>query len=404
MTLAPPALVAAVLCGLGAPVLAEGGNVLDFNIGARLSSDSNPDLTPISSGPSTTGGLTLSFGLTNEAALSTLSLQGSAGLLTSDDSGTTGLTDPNLTLSYARTTANAALTLDGTLGQSAVAGGAVDNFQTGDGLRRSADLSGALTLGTGGPLGFGLTAGYSAVSYHDTPNAGLPSATLLDSQTLQLGADLRADLSQVLHANFGVQNSRFTQDGAAARDTLTLTTGLTLDRPAGPLALRLDRSDTTDGPRSSLTFEQTIALPGGTLSYSLGTTRAVSGSVHANGSLSYATDLAQGGLSLDLSQAIQPGAETDTEVQLSSASFSYTRPVTPRAGLTLALNWAEQRDTATDLASANTSLSATWTQSVTPDWALDLGYTRRLRDQDGVGLGQSDQVFVELRRAFSLRF
>ena len=399
MTLAPPALVAAVLCGLGAPVLAEGGNVLDFNIGARLSADSNPDLTPISSGPSTTGGLTLSFGLTNEAALSTLSLQGSAGLLTSDDSGTTGLTDPNLTLSYARTTANAALTLDGTLGQTAVAGGAVDNFQTGDGLRRSADLSGALTLGTGGPLGFGLTAGYSAVSYHENP-----SATLLDSQTLHLGADLRADLSPVLHASFGVQNSRFTQDGAAARDTLTLTTGLTLDRPAGPLALRLDRSDTTDGPRSSLTFEQTIALPGGTLSYSLGTTRAVSGSVHANGSLSYATDLAQGGLSLDLSQAIQPGAETDTEVQLSSASFSYTREVTPRAGLTLALNWAEQRDTATDLATANTSLSATWTQSVTQDWALDLGYTRRLRDQDGVGLGQSDSVFVELRRAFSLRF
>lgn len=399
MTLAPPALVAAVLCGLGAPVLAEGGNVLDFNIGARLSSDSNPDLTPISSGPSTTGGLTLSFGLTNEAALSTLSLQGSAGLLTSDDSGTTGLTDPNLTLSYARTTANAALTLDGTLGQTAVAGGAVDNFQTGDGLRRSADLSGALTLGTGGPLGFGLTAGYSAVSYHENP-----SATLLDSQTLHLGADLRADLSPVLHASFGVQNSRFTQDGAAARDTLTLTTGLTLDRPAGPLALRLDRSDTTDGPRSSLTFEQTIALPGGTLSYSLGTTRAVSGSIHANGSVSYATDLAQGGLSLDLSQAIQPGAETDTEVQLSSASFSYTREVTPRAGLTLALNWAEQRDTATDLATANTSLSATWTQSVTQDWALDLGYTRRLRDQDGVGLGQSDSVFVELRRAFSLRF
>ena len=79
------------------------------------------------------------------------------------------------------------------------------------------------------------------------------------------------------------------------------------------------------------------------------------------------------------------------------------REINPRATVTLALDWAEQRDTASGLASANTNLSATWTKDITTDWALDLGYTRRLSDQAGVGRGQSDAVFVELRRTFSLR-
>ena len=87
-----------------------------------------------------------------------------------------------------------------------------------------------------------------------------------------------------------------------------------------------------------------------------------------------------------------------------SASLGWRQAVTPSATLALSLNWAEQLDTATDLVTTNTNLSAVWSQSLTADWALDLGYTHRLRDRDLVGKASSDNVFLELRRDFSIRF
>ncbi len=397
----PGAILVPLLCGLGTPALAEGGTELTFNLGVRLSRDSNPDLTPVSSGQRTSAGLDLSFGLTSATALSTLTLQGAAGLLTGNGSGpiASGLTDPSLTLAYARTGANSQFTVDGALRQADVSGGDVTNFQTGTGLRRTADLSSGLSFGTGGPLGFGLNAGITAIRY-----SGTTDPDLIDSRTVRLGADLRADLSPVLRASLGLQESRFRQDGQAARDTLGLSAGLTLDRPNGALSLRFAAEDTPDGQRLGLTFEHRMDLSSGTLTYSLGATQGVTDKTYLTGAVSYVQDLPNGAMNIGLSRAVAAGAETNSETVLSRATVSYSKAITPRANLALALDWAKQRDTATDLSTANTSLSATWTQDVTQDWALDLGYSRRLRDQDGVGTGQSNQVFITFRRAFSLRF
>ena len=399
--LTPGAILVPLLCSLGAPVFAEGGTELTFNLGVRLSSDSNPDLTPISSGQRTSGGLDLSFGLTSETALSTLTLQGAAGLLTADGSGplAAGLTDPSLTLAYARTTANAQFTVDGALRQADVAGGDVTNFQTGSGQRRTANLSSGLNLGTGGPLGFGLNAGITEIHY-----SGTTDPALIDNRTVQFGANLRADLSSVLVASLGLQDSRFSQDGQTPRDTLGLSAGLTLDRPTGALSLQFTADNTPDGQRLGLTFEHRMDLSAGTLTYSIGATQGVSNKTYLTGAISYARDLPNGAVNVAVSREVQAGAETDSETVLSRANIGYSKAITPRANLALTLDWATQRDTATDLATANTSLSATWTQDVSANWALDLGYTRRIRDQDGVGTGQSDQVFITFRRAFSLRF
>ena len=399
--LTPGAILVPLLCGLGAPALAEGGTELTFNLGARLSYDSNPDLTPVSSGQRTSGGLDLSFGLTSETALSTLTLQGAAGLLTANGSGpvATGLTDPSLTLAYARTTAKAQFTVDGALRQSDVSGGDVTNFQTGSGKRRTANLSSGLNLGADGPYGFGLSAGITDIQYSATTDPAL-----IDNRTVRFGADLRADLSSVLVASLGLQDSRFSQDGQTPRDTVGLSAGLTLDRPTGALSLRFTADNTPDGQRLGLTFEHRMDLSAGTLTYSLGATQGVTDKTYLTGAVSYAQDLPNGTVNVALSRDVQAGAETDSETVLSRANISYSKAITPRANLALALDWAKQRDTATDLATANTSLSAIWTQNVTQDWALDLGYTRRLRDQDGVGTGRSDQIFMTFRRAFSLRF
>jgi hypothetical protein len=390
-----------VLCALGGPVLADAGTELTFNLGVKVVNDSNPDLTPAGSASSTTGGLDLSFGLISETAQSNLSLQVATGLFTADGSGTvdSGFNDPAVTLSYVHTGANADLNLKASFAQNDVADDVIDNFQTGAGTRAVAGLSAGLTFGTGGPLGFGLTAGTTDISYHDNAAPGL-----LDSRTDRLGATLRRDLSPVLHANFGLSQSRFAQDGGVTRDTSGLSAGLTLDRPTGALTLGVTYDDTPDGTRSGLNFQHQITMAAGSLTYGLGATQGVTGTTYLGGNLTYTHDLPTGALSVALSQSVQPGLETDAETVQSRASLGYTQAVTPRSNLAVNLNWAEQQVTATDTTTANTSLSATWSQELTQDWALDLGYTHRLRDEDGVGQGESDTVSLELRRAFSLRF
>lgn len=386
--------VAALACAAAVPAKAEDG--LTFDLAAGLVHDSNPALTPQGSKAQTSGTLDLTFGLTRQTEVSNLALQGSLGLL---DTQNPPLSDPSLSLTYDRIGANADAHVTAMVQQSPVnATTDITNFVTGSGLRRVTDLQAALNLGTSRPLGFGLTAGLSDISYHDHP-----SPDLIDSRTLDLGTSLRATLSPVLQADLGVTLSRFTQGGLPDRDTLGYSAGLTLDRPAGPLALRLTIEDTPDGPRDRLGFDQQTESPGGQLAYGLGVTRGVTGKTYLDGSLHYDHDLPQGTLTLVLSRDVTAGAETDSETVQSRASLGVSQSVTATADLALALDWAAQRDTLTGLAAANTSLSATWSQALGPDWALDLGYSHLVRDQDGLGRGQSDQVSLALRRSFSVR-
>ena len=391
---------AALAAGLffGTPAVAQVD--LTFGVGIRAESDSNPGLTPVSSGQTSSIGLNLSFGLVSETASSSLTLNGSAGLTAASGTGSSGLTSPTLALAYTQTTAAADFTLNGSVSAVDLATTRdVNDFVIGTGSRRTANLATSITWGKTAPLGFGLNAAITDVSYYNSPGPGL-----IASQTLLVGANARADLSPVLRFDLGLSDSRFTQPGLPSRDTIGLDAGLTLQRPQGELALHLAASDTPDGQRQTLRFDQRIDLAAGTLSYSLGATRGVTDTTRVIGSLDYAQDLAQGALTLGLRRTVGASAVTDAETVQSSAALGYNHAVTPRATLALALNWAEQVDSATNLATANTSLAATWTQALPQDWALDLGLTHRLRDQDGVGTGRSDSVFLELRRDFSIRY
>jgi hypothetical protein len=396
-----------------APMVALGGMVLappaqaegvemTFGLGFRAETNSNLGLDPVSAGRSSKAGVNLSFGLISETPISRLSFDAAAGLLSGHGANlpSSGLNDPSLKLSYQRNAANADFNLSATLTDVDLTSARdVTDFDTGSGARRTASLSTGINWGTAAPLGFGLTAGVSDVRYHDTPSAGLTN-----SRSTRLGATARADLSEVLHLNLGLRDTHFEKDGAATRDTLGLDVGLTLARPQGELGLRLGFDDTADGQRNSLSFEHRIDLPRAALSYSLGATRGVTGRTFATGALNYMQELPNGALNLGLNRAVQSSSETDAETVQSSASLGWRQAVTPSATLALSLNWAEQLDTATDLVTTNTNLSAVWSQSLTADWALDLGYTRRLRDQDPVGQADSDSVFLELRRDFSIRF
>ena len=397
--LVPLILWAGALCS---PAWAGTGVELTFGLGLRLASDSNPGLTPVSTGHSTTTALDLSFGLTQETAQSKLTL-GLAGALAhyggSGNTARNGLANPNLTLAYSHSAGDAEFTLNGglttaDLGQA----GAITDFQTGTGTRRTSTLSTGVEFGKTGPSGVAATAALTAVTYQDAPG-------FLDSRTLQLGVNAHTDLTPVLHLAIGVHSSRFTQDGVAARDTPGLDASLTLDRKTGSFVASLTSDHAPEGQRSTLNLSHQLELSGGgALSYSLGATRAVTGSTYVIGALAYQQNLAAGAVTLGLNRAVQANTYTNAETVISAANLGFSHDVTPRGSLGLALNWAQQRDTASGLAIANTNLSATWTQALTADWALDLGYTRRMRDQDLVGFGQSDSLFLTLHREFSIRY
>ena len=106
---------AALAAGLffGTPAVAQVD--LTFGVGIRAESDSNPGLTPVSGGQSSSIGLNLSFGLVSETASSSLTLNGSAGLTAASGTGSSGLTSPTLALAYTQTTAAADFTLNGSV-------------------------------------------------------------------------------------------------------------------------------------------------------------------------------------------------------------------------------------------------------------------------------------------------
>ena len=383
----------------GYPLHAEGVE-LSYGIGLRLQSESNADLAPISAGATNSAALTLSFGLVSETAQSRLAIsaRGNIEAATGPNTPSTGLVDPSVEISYDRGLANADLSLSASHSTTDVANGDVTNFDTGTGTQQTNRLSAALNWGKTDPLGFGLSASLSDTSYQDA------SPTLFDRRTAQLGANLRADLSQVLQFTLAASLDRFDPDTGATRTTRSLDAGLNLARPRGTLSLTLGLDDTPNGQRQRFTFGNQLELANAAVTYSLGSTRGASGKSYLTGALNYKHDLPKGAFNLDLARAVSSSDTTDAETLQTSAGLNWTQDMTPTASLVLGLSWAEQTDTATDLSTTNTQLSATWRQAFGQDWAMDLGYTHRLRNSDSLGKGDSDLFFLSLRRDFSVRY
>ena len=382
-----------------APLRAEGVE-LHYGLGLRVETESNAALAPVSTGNSQSAALALSFGLTSETALSRLDISASGNLQAANgpDHLHNGLVDPTVRLSYDRAVATADFNVSANAIKADLADTDVTNFDTGSGTRQTNSVSTALNWGNRAPLGFGLSASLEDVQY-DSANP-----ELYDRRTARLGASLRADLSQVLQLTLAANASRFDPATGASRDTTGLQLGLTLTQPRDAFGVTLGLDDTPDGQRQRLGFTHQLELPQSALSYTIGVTRSSNDNIYMTGALSYQHALPQGNLSLDLNRAVTSSDTTDAETLQTSAALNWQQDITPTGSLTVGLSWAEAVETASDLATTNTRLSATWRQALGQDWALDLGYTHRLRDKDGIGRGQSNLMFLELRRDFSVRY
>ena len=377
---------------------AAGGLRLTFGIALRAETDSNADLDPVSPGQTSRAIADLGFGLTSETRSSRLELN--AGVSVQTETGgavaNNGVVNPFVTLSYGRESANAAFSFDAALRESDLTTqDDVTDFDATTGTRRLARLDAGLQWGINRPLGFGVTAGLTDTTYQDAPGEA-------DNRSTRLGATARLDLSEVTTLTLGLRGQRFDEEGAPdVRDTLGFDAGVDIARPRGTLGLDLSVEDTEDGQRETLRFRNSLDLPRGTLAYSFGAAIGVDDETRLIGSLDYRLDLPRGSLTAALARSLQAGSD-DLETAVTRASLGYQQELTPLSRFSLSLNWAESTDTGTgtDLGTTNASIGATYRHELTEDWALDLGYTHRLRDEDGVGEASSDRVFLGLRREF----
>jgi opacity protein-like surface antigen len=84
-------------------------------------------------------------------------------------------------------------------------------------------------------------------------------------------------------------------------------------------------------------------------------------------------------------------------------SFDYSRELSPLSQLGVGIGYALIEDTASSDQTQTASLTAVYSRDLTEDWALDLGYTYRQREEDNDGMARSNSVFLGLRRAWELR-
>lgn len=396
-----------------------GGVVLTFGVAERFETTENLGLDVPSRGRTNQANTNLSFGIRSETQTSRLAFDVSGVLRAAQGPGHSG-TDfgfdgPKLALSYARSAANATLDLKASLSESDIEYlRPLDDFLdengqivlpedladlTGTGTRRNAGLNAAVTWGENAPVGFGLSAGYNALSYSNTTSPGL-----IDSRRKSLGASMRLDLSQVTRVTVNLKFSRFDDDvpRSKSRDTLSLETGLSHDLPTGTLNGSLSAAKTEDGTRLGFSIGRTFDLPNGSLTTNMGLTRAASGGTSLTGSLGYKHELENGQISAQLRRGVQAGGD-DTDRLTTALSLGYSQGLSQASALSLDLSYTENTVTATDSTVRNTSFGATYSHALTEDWGLDLGYRQRIRDADGTGKADSSSVFLSLSRDFTFR-
>lgn len=374
--------------------------ILRFGIATRITASDNPGLTVVPSGAKTQISSGLSFGFSSETRSAKLEFDTSARLkLTGRDTGSRQLASPAFDLAYRQNLSSSVLETEARLREVELSDGSnIQNFDTGTGKRRDAEIRATLNWGQNGPRGLGLTFGAGSQTYSDADPG------LRDSTRLQFGINARLDLSAASRIDLGLDLSRFDEVGSAApRPTVGLTAALTLDQPAGALVLRAGLSDMVEGQRLSLSVGRKLSFPRGTLEAEAGITRSVGGRTYLTGMLDYALTLPRSTVSLKASRRLTTGTD-DTERLINTARAQLEHQFTPSVGLALQAGLARSEAPRTGLSVTNASASAILTRTLTPDWTLDLGLQHHSRRDDRIaGRAASNTIFLELRRDLTVR-
>jgi hypothetical protein len=409
------ALAPVVLAQDGGP-----GPRLTFGLSQTFDVNDNLDLDVDSAGSTAQSFTGLSFGLSSETEISALEFFAGTALRLIDgpDSGNTlefDLDGTRVGLGYDRGVAAAALSVDSlytmdqidttlTLADFGPGDEVPEDFGDlqGTGMRRFFSLGAALSLGLDDPIGYELSAGGSVLSYSDTSDPDLFGNT-----RARVGAAVVARLDARTRGRLGLNYSSFSTDDPEGEDSddLGLDLGVTRELPNGSagVVIFLDNYTDSQDSRAGFSLTRALELPAGALAASLGATQLDDQNPELTGRLAWEQALPNGGLSLAANHSLQNNANNQPQY-VTGLRFGYAREIDPLSqfGIDIAYALTENALPPVDSTSA-ASFSAIYSRDLTEDWALDIGYTYRQRDDNDSGMARSNAVFLGLRRAWELR-
>lgn len=391
---------------------------LTFGVNQVFDTNDNLDLDVDSAG--TTGQATtgLSFGLNSDTGISSLALNASTGLQFQNGPNTGDTTDFDLNttrigLAYNRGVANSSLSVGGvytmdqidsvlTLGSFPVGTGVpIDLSQlNGTGQRRFYGLNAALSTGLQDPVGYRLSAGINGLDYADASDP-----TLFNNTRANLGLALLLRLSEVDQGQIGLSWGDFSSDDPADADStdVGLDLGVTRSLPNGTVGFSIFAADSTDAGNSRAGFSlfRALQLPTGSLSGSVGATQLEDEDPEFTGSLDWQQNLPNGGISLGVTQALQNDSNNVPQY-VTGLRLNYDHALNPLSQVAFGVGYALVDDTSSPDQTETADFRAVYSRSLTPDWALDVGYTYRQREEDSNGMARSNSVFLGLRRAWNV--
>jgi hypothetical protein len=399
------------------PLLAQEtqGSALTFGLSQRLEASDNPLYSVTDAQGSVTSTTNLSFSFTKATPISSLSFGGSGVLRAARGSGaddvSRGFSDPSLSFSYTRGVSSSTLSLGASLTTTDIA---TSSFTTvdpdtglpidvtdlsGTGRKQTHSLSAELGLAQDAPLSYTLSAGTSGVNYIDASDS-----SLYDTRRERLGAKAKLILNEVATASIGLSYSHFTDEDPTSETRVTtgVSADLAIARPNGTVTTGISNDNTPEGNRTSLTLGRSYDLPDGSISASFGVTHTEAGQNVPVGSLSYQRDLKNGKLSFGLRRSVISGETTDAESKVSAMTFGYQHVLSPLSSFSVSGSYSDTGESTASSGSKSSSLSISYAHSLTEDWALDMGYSYRVRKTDGSDAAKSNTVYMQLSRSFTV--
>lgn len=429
---------------------APGGTTLTFGIETGLSVSDNYNLAVAAPGTSTILDTTLSFGYLSETATSRFAFDIDGVLRVADLPGTgsssgTRFDDINAALSYTHEGANSRFSA--TADYNRIDLDFLDPFAlteisdvdltTSGGTRNSRNARVLFEIGINDPLGFGIELGHEAFTYSDTTDPGL-----FDSKTNDYALTSRLRVSPVAEARVRLSQEDYTADDLILTDRTTRalsfgvayelspvttldtnvgvekieTVGSGTDRGAfgtvsltramanGSAGLVLDRSFGIEGGRTTITANRDLALPSGTLAFSLGATRGEQSGTELVGSIDYSQTLPRGTLTASLDRSVD-SSTSGNDILTTNAALGYSMALSPVSNLSLDFDYAaiENNGSGTTSNTNRKSLRAEYTHTLTQDWDLSAGYEHQRLFTEGTGTADSNTIFLTLGRIFSIR-
>ncbi|ETX13228.1 hypothetical protein OCH239_12685 [Roseivivax halodurans JCM 10272] len=417
---------------LGLPVLAQertpDGRLLTLGLTTGITASDNVDLDPEPT-EEVEATTSLSLGLLSATPTQRFELGTSAGLrallVGDEDEDSFALDDPNGRFLYTRSSRAAKLSLEGRFDSREITSltpleltsedlADLEDLQDledliaanqvpRDARRLTFDLDAALETRRDSPFGITYSVGVSGERYSDAPEA------FEEETRASAGLGLRFDLDEITRATTDL---RFvTSNDPEEEDRFSLDLGLTRTIGTDQVGASFGIVENGDATRLSLSANAARDFSTGSVSGSLGVTRADSGNLALTGSLGLTRELSPTqDVSVDLSRRVirldgLEEGEPDRERAVSSLSADYSQAVTRlwRFGLDAELTQADVIEGPGGSDSFG-RIGADLSRPLTEDWRLSMGVSHRFEENADGTDATSNTVSVSLNRSFRISY